>query len=522
MAQPKIYDAIVVGLGASGGWAIKELTAGGMNVLALDAGSRLFEKYLHLSKQLLWEVLRHGNLSSTVPQRKQLIERQPIQSQCYAWGSNPPFFVDDINNPYTTPNKKPFLWFRSRQIGGRLIVRGHGRQLYRLSNHNFKAASHDGYGEDWPIGHDDLEPYYTRVERWIGVNGSVENISNLPDSVYLNCPPMTTGEKLLQSALTFNPSCNYKVIRGRTAPPKLPHKTAKKTGKLTLKSQAVVSHILVDKETGKAAGVAFIDQKTKKTYEVYSNVVVLCASAIESTRILLNSKTDQHPAGLGNSSGMLGHYLMDHIKITLTGLIPNPERFFKGVTPKSDLSGNLFIPQFRNLSDQHPQFIRGYGVQAFTGWNAQKAVTFSMSAYGEMLPRYENCVTLNHQQQDAYGIPTAHIECQHSDNEQAMAKDMTNFLKDVARSADLDVIKVDSEPAPPGTANHEVGTARMGDQAKTSVLNKFNQSWDVSNLFVLDGACFTSQGYQNPTLTMMAIAARSCDFILHEYKRDQL
>jgi choline dehydrogenase-like flavoprotein len=316
-----------------------------------------------------------------------------------------------------------------------------------------------------------------------------------------------------------------------------------KTGRLTLRPDAVASHIIVDVNTGKAKGVAFIDRVTKKAHEAFGKVVVLCASTIESTRLLLNSATGQHPAGVGNSSGVLGHYLMDHTyAISVAGLVPRardyPYNFDDG------RANGIYIPKFRNVTEPTSKFLRGYGIQAGVqrgmlptnlkwtpgfGLEFKKAVReskdappFWMAAFGEMLPRLENRVTVNKDVKDAWGIPVAHIECTHSDNERAMARDQYDTLNEIAHEAGFEVFGGNSMLAPPGLCIHEVGTARMGTDPKTSVLNKFNQSWDVKNLFVTDGASFVSQGCQNPTLTMMALTVRACDYLVEQYRKGDL
>src|SRR5262245_33278353 len=348
MAQSPLYDAIIVGSGATGGWAAKELTAKGMRVILLEAGRKLDPANDY--KMLAWPYdLKYRN---TIPQAELLKKRQPVQSKCYAcdeYGHH--FFVDDVDNPYTTPDGKPFDWIRGRQVGGRTLM--WGRQSYRLSDYEFKAAGRDGHGENWPIGYKDLEPYYERVERFVGISGSIENLPQLPDSVFLPPMAMTCAEVQLKAAVEKNWR-NRRVTIGRVAMLTRNHNgraqchycghcergcdthsyfstpgstlpAAMKTGKLTLRANAVCSHIIVDTNTGKAKGVAFIDRVTKRASEVYGKVVVLCASTIESTRLLLNSATRQHPNGLGNnSSGALGHYLMDHTySISLTGIVPD-------------------------------------------------------------------------------------------------------------------------------------------------------------------------------------------------------
>ena len=517
MAKQVIYDAIVVGAGASGGWAAKQLTEGGMQVLLLDAGETPEQKVRSIWRQNLMRKIRY---QGKIDQRTLSMQRQPIQSKISAWDWNYHYFTDDIDNPYTTPEDKPFVWIRSRQVGGRMIVKTHGRQLYRFSDSEFKAASRDGFGMDWPINYRDLAPYYERVERWVGLTGTVEQIPHLPDSVLLPPQPMTKGEKLLKASVE-DAWPDRHVIPARTAPPPSTIPAALKTGRLTLRANAIVRAVLVDTETGKAKGVSFVDRHSHKVHEVRANVVVLCASTIESTRLLLNSVSADHPQGLGNSSGLLGHYLMDHVNsIAVEGSIPQPECLTRNVP-----AGSFYIPQFRNVHDRHPQFIRGYGIQGTAAREVSDAsdrVPFVMRAFGEMLPRVENCVKLDPHQKDAWGIPVVHISCAFSENEHAMAQDALETLKEMSAAAGF-VVEAESQfLAPPGTAAHEVGTARMGHDPTTSVLNTFNQSWDVKNLFVTDGACFVSQGCQNPTLTIMALTVRACDYILKQSRLGNL
>lgn len=561
----KIYDAIVVGSGATGGWAAKALTEKGMQVLVLEAGRHLdplkdFTEH-HFPYDLKYRGLAPGSVYAP---------RQPIQSRCYAGNEySAHLFVDDFDNPYTTPAKKPFWWIRSRQVGGRTIV--WGRQSYRYSDYELKAASRDGYGEDWPLSYKDLEPYYGEVEDFVGISGSYENLPQLPDSRFLPPMAMTCGEHLLKKAVEKNFN-HRKVIIGRTAILTKPHNgraachwcghcdrgcttfsyfsspgstlpAAAKTGRMTLRPNAVVREVLIDTNTGKAKGVRIIDQNTKRDYEEYAKVVVLCASTLESTRIMLNTRTRQHPNGLGNSSGALGHYLMDHIyPMGVTGIMPQLRG--QAYDYSDGRANGIYVPKFRNVFDKHPKFIRGYGMQGSVdmGYNYGKAKyipgfgeafkkqarevpdepNFFLGAWGEMLPRFENRVTINKNKVDAWGIPVLHIECTHADNEAAMAADAFECAKEMALAAGAEITSEIRNPSPPGFCIHEVGTARMGADKKTSVLNQWNQSWDVKNLFVTDGACFTSIGYANPTLTMMAITARACDYIVEEAKKGDL
>ncbi|HJQ24514.1 MAG TPA: GMC family oxidoreductase [Blastocatellia bacterium] len=566
MGKEEIYDAIVVGSGATGGWAAKELTEQGMRVLVLEAGRQLDPLKDYTEHAWPYEVAHRG----TVPSTQLYGKRQAVQAKCYAcneYGNK--FFVDDVDNPYTTPADKPFDWIRGRQVGGRTIM--WGRQSYRLSDYDFKAATHDGYGDDWPISYAEMAPYYDKVEAFIGVSGTAEGLPQLPDGNFLPGMKMVCGERLLKRAVEKRWP-DRRVTIGRTAILTRPHNgraachycghcergctthsyfsspgstlpAAARTGRLTLQPNTIASHILVDPDKGKARGVAVIDQNTRRAYEVFGKVVVLCASTIESTRLLLNSATRQHPSGLGNSSGVLGHYLMDHFyQIAVSGYAPQTAGY--AYNYDDGRANGIYIPRFRNLTDKQPGFVRGYGIQGtaarqmlpatirtLAGFGSEfkqqvregrAPAPFRLSAFGEMLARKENRVTISKDVKDAWGIPAAHIECAHSDNEHAMAKDAIEQLEAMAHEAGFEVVFKNARLANPGLCIHELGTARMGSDAKTSVLNRWNQSWDVKNLFVTDGACFVSTGCQNPTLTMMAITARACDYIVDQSKKGNL
>jgi choline dehydrogenase-like flavoprotein len=562
MAQKKVYDAIVVGSGATGGWAAKALTERGLNVLVLEAGRQLdplkdFTEH-HFPYDLKFRGLAPGSVYAP---------RQPIQSRCYAGNEySAHLFVDDLDNPYTTPDDKPFWWIRGRQVGGRTLT--WGRQSYRYSDYEFKAAERDGYDQPWPISYKDLEPYYDQVENFVGISGSHEKLEQLPDSRFLPAMNMTCGERLLKKAVESNWK-DRRVIIGRAAILTKYHQgraachycghcdrgcttnsyfsspgstlpAAAKTGRMTLRPNSVVREILVDTNTGRAKGVRVIDQRTKRDYEFESKVVVLCASTLESTRILLNTKTRQHPEGLGNTSGVLGHYLMDHVfPIGASGIVT---KLSGQAYDFSDGRANgIYIPKFRNVRERHPKFLRGYGMQGSVnmgyGYARAKYIpgfgeqfkrqarempdvpNFFLGAWGEMLARRENRATIDPQKVDAWGIPVLHVDCTHGENERAMAADMLETAKEMVTAAGFQIMFETKNPAPPGFCIHEVGTARMGADRKTSFLNKWNQSWEVKNLFVTDGACFTSSGCANPTLTMMAITLRACDYLAEEYKK---
>lgn len=562
----KVYDAIVVGSGATGGWAAKALTERGMTVLVLEAGRNLDPEKDFAEHTFPYELKYRGGIAPS----SKWAPRQPIQSRCYAaneYGHH--LFVDDIDNPYTTPDDKPFWWIRGRHVGGRSVT--WGRQSYRYSDHEFKAGERDGYDQPWPISYADLAPYYDQVEDFVGISGSYENLPQLPDSRFLPAMKMTCGEHMLKKAVEKN-FTNRKVIIGRAAiltqfhqgraachycghcdrgcqtysyfsSPGSTLPAAAKTGRMTLRPHSVVREVLVDTNTGKAKGVRVVDQLSKKDYEFYGKTVVLCASTLESTRILLNSKSRQHPEGLGNSSGVLGHYLMDHVfPIGVRGIAPQLRG--QAYDYSDGRANGIYVPKFRNVFDKSQNFIRGYGMQGNVtmGYDFQGArringfggafkkqvreapseVNFFLGGWGEMLADFKNHVRIDANKVDAWGIPALHINCKHGDNEKAMIKDMQETAAELANAAGFEILAYLNEAAPPGFCIHEVGTARMGSDKKNSVLNKWNQSWDVSNLFVTDGASFTSGGCANPTLTMMALTLRACDYLVEEAKKGNL
>lgn len=499
------YDGVVVGSGATGGWAAKELTESGLRIAVLEAGP-LFP----LDVDLL------------TPRAPEAGERQPIQSQSYALTEQTSFlFVDDVENPYSVPEGKPFSWIRGRQVGGRLHV--WGRTSIRMSDYELKAADRDGIGEPWPISYADLAPYYDRVERFMGVCGVRDGLPQLPDGSFLPAPPLTAGEQRLKTAIERR----WKTRRLTTA--RFARRSsdatlaaAMRTGRLTLYPDSVASHVIADAQTGRARGVAFVDGLTGHSRELYGRVIVLCASTIESTRLLLNSATPEHPNGLANSSGVLGHYLMDHTDgIVFEGVAPQGLQRFRKASDRPRHGG--YIPAFRNVTEHDVDFVRGYGIELeVNAPGGRRGGGYWMSAFGEVLPVFENNISLDRDRTDAWGIPIAHIDCSYGENERRMARDEVLSLQAMLDAAGFCIEKAHTELAPPGLSAHEMGTARMGGEPGSSVLNSHNQSWDVENLFVTDGACFTSSGFQNPTLTMMAITVRACEYIVSALRSGRL
>jgi choline dehydrogenase-like flavoprotein len=401
----------------------------------------------------------------------------------------------------------------------------------RMSDLELKAARRDGVGEDWPISYADLAPYYDRVERFLRVCGTAEGLAQIPDGPFLDPPPSTRGERGFKAAVEGRwGTRTVTSARMALAPPDATLEAARSTGRLDLFPDSVASRVLVDGTGGRARGVAFVDRLSHEERELTARVIVLCASAIESTRLLLNSASPDHPEGLGNSSGVLGHYLMDHTYgIGLDGIVPQ-----RSLRRGERSSHGCAIPAFRNASEHEVDFIRGYGVELQahppTGGRLEQLRSlgrpwggrFWMRTFGEVLPRYENRVSLNPEKTDAWGIPAAHIVCRYGENEELMAADQLRNLQEMAEAAGWQVEKTCPRIAPPGLSVHEMGTARMGSDPNSSVLNSHNQSWDVVNLFVTDGACFTSGGFQNPTLTMMALTARACDYVVEGLKKREL
>jgi choline dehydrogenase-like flavoprotein len=557
-----VYDALIVGSGASGGWVAQELTQQGMLVLMLEAGPPRLPTRDFTEHVRPYQVKFRG-----FGNRQALLERQPIQRLCYACDEfSHQFFVDDHENPYTFPLDKPFMWVRGRQVGGKTFC--WARESYRYSDYEFKAASRDGYGEDWPLSYEDLEPYYDKVESLIGVSGSRQGLEQMPDGKFL--PPMnlSCGGQLAREVIgnkfgwvvmpdrvanltvvhRGRPACHYcdECQRGcYTASyfnsPSVTLLAAARTGRLTLVSDAVVSHVLVDAQ-GKAEGVYYVERTTLAHREARAKVVVLAASALESTRILLNSRSSRFPGGIGNSSGQLGHYLMDHFTLEgAGGLLPQ----FKASKrePRGTPCGFL-IPKYVNTGKYvNKSFLRGYrfdgdgsqelyahafGLAGFgSEWRSRVRTEipyyFGMMVQGECLPRYDNYVMLDAEKKDAWGIPVLHIVASYGENEHAMAKAMRNDVMEI-----LDAMKIE-DPQPPserlsvfGKNVHECGTARMGNNPKKSVVNSFGQLHDVKNVFVTDGAVFVTQGCYEPTLTIMAISARAGDYVADQYRKGNL
>jgi glucoside 3-dehydrogenase (cytochrome c) catalytic subunit len=559
----KIYDAIVVGSGMTGGWAAKELTEAGLETLVLEAGRPITPEADYVEHVPPWEKRFRG-----MGERKALLANQPIQRECYAcdeWSSK--FFVNDTENPYTTDPDAPFLWLRGRQVGGRSIM--WGRQVYRWSDLDFEANARDGIAVDWPIRYADIAPWYDHVEEFIGISGEALGLPQLPDGKFLPPMELNCAERVVREAMAKAYGRERMLTIGRVAILTEEHKgraachycgycergcitlsyfnsinstlpAAQRTGKLTLRPHSVARGLIYDKRKGRVTGVRVVDAQTKHEIEFSGRIVFLCASAIESARLLLLSATPEFPNGLANSSDQVGRNLMDHIMGGgASGRIDgNLDRTTVGRRPNG-----IYVPRFRNVQGgPKSPFLRGYGFQGGggrDGWGRgvdqagfgadfKRAMRdpgpwhFGFYGFGECLPNPENRVTIDADRKDAYGIPVAKIRCTYGENEWALMKDASIAAAEMLAVAGAHDIEPYVEHNAPGKVIHEMGTARMGRDPKTSVLNSWNQAWDVPNLFLTDGACMASTACQNPSITYMALTARAANHAVELLKRREL
>ncbi|WDF72904.1 GMC oxidoreductase [Novosphingobium sp. KACC 22771] len=551
-----MFDAIVIGSGMSGGMAAKELCELGLKTLVLERGRKIEHGASYNDWMQPWDLPTGGGVPEEV-----LEKDYPIQRQCYAVNTaTQQYWVKDSQHPYETPENKPFSWIRGYHLGGRSIM--WGRQTYRLSEMDLSSNARDGHGVDWPIRYADLAPWYDKVETFIGVSGENDGLAQLPDGKFLPVMPMTDGEKLFKAAVEKNFG-GRKVIMGRCAhlTQPQPHHielgrnpcqyrslcergcsfgayhsslssslpAAERTGNMTLVTDAIVHSIITDPKTGKATGVRVIDQNTKKATTYEAKVVFLCASTIGSAQVLLQSANEANPRGLANSSDQVGRNLMDHVYgPSVMAIMDGPETFHRGRRPNG-----IYIPRYRNLDGQNESYLRGYGFQGRVmrqGWHGVAmgapgvgaelkerirhpgAWMVGLAGFGEMLPNPENRVTLNATKKDEWGLPVLNIHCEHGENDKELGRRMLEDAKAMVTAAGGRIIRESGKLHPPGLGIHEMGTARMGADPKTSVLNKHNQAHDVPNLFVTDGAAMTSSGCQNPSLTYMAMSARAANY----------
>ncbi|MEY4270010.1 MAG: hypothetical protein RLZZ58_1226 [Pseudomonadota bacterium] len=549
-----MYDAIIIGSGMSGGIAAKELCERGLKVLVLERGRKIEHGADYMDGLMPWELPNNNQIPED-----ELAQHYAVQRGCYAVNAaTKQFWVKDSEHPYTTPEGKPFSWIRGYHLGGRSIM--WGRQSYRLSEMDFAANAKDGHGCDWPIRYDDLAPWYDHIETFIGVAGSNEGLAQLPDGKFIPEFGLNDGEKVLKAAIEGK-FPGRKVISGRVAnlSQAQPHHeelgrsscqnrsicergcsyganysslsaalpAAERTGNLTIITDAIVHSLVQDPKTGKITQVKVIDANTKAGATYEAKVFFLCASAIASAQILLNSASEANPRGLANKSDQVGRNLMDHVyALSTAGVLPGgpKDSYYRGRRPTG-----IYIPRFRNVTEGADGYVRGYGYQGgvmrrgsgagantpgFGAEMKERARKMGpwfvfMSGFGEMLPNPDNRVTLNAGKVDKWGLPILHIDCALGPNEMTMAKQIQADGKAMIEAAGGMVVSQASAPGVPGLGIHEMGTARMGRDPATSVLNGYNQAHEAPNLFCTDGAAMASSGCQNPSLTYMALTARA-------------
>ncbi|MBM3439630.1 MAG: GMC family oxidoreductase [Bacteroidetes bacterium] len=560
MPETNTYDAIVVGSGISGGWAAKELTEKGLKVLMLERGRNIehIKEYVNANKER-WEFPHRGSATQDMKERFPVLKRDyPLSEEVEEMWAN------EKDCPYT--EVKRFDWYRGYHVGGRSLL--WGRQSYRFNKWDFEANAKEGVAVDWPIRYDDLAPWYTYVEQFAGIQGSKEGLEVLPDGAFLPAMEMNAVEKTvaarikakykgmrhmfigrsanLTAPLEGRVNCQYRNRCWRGCPfgayfstqsSTLP--AAMKTGNLTLRPYSIVTKVLYDKNTKKASGVEVIDAETNQTYEYKAKIIFLCASSFNSTWILMNSATDIWPEGLGSSSGALGHNVMDHhFKIGASGAVEGfSDTYVYGRRPTG-----IYIPRFRNIYDDKRDYLRGFGYQGGAGRGRgievaeftvgatlkealsvpSKDWSMSILAFGEMLPDHSNRIFLDKNKKDKWGLPVLVIDVELKENEQKMRKDMVDDAVEMLSNAGVKNVQPFDWGYAVGMGIHEMGTARMGRDPKSSVLNGFNQVWDAPNVFVTDGACMTSSSCVNPSLTYMAITARAADFAVQELKKGNL
>ena len=555
-----IYDAIVIGSGISGGWAAKELTEKGLKTIMLERGRNIehIKDYVNATKNP-WDFPHRGGRT------EQMIADYPVLKRDYPLNEkNLDFWASDKDSPYT--EVKRFDWYRGYQVGGRSLM--WGRQSYRLSEMDFEANAKDGIAVDWPIRYKDLEKWYGYVERFAGISGTRDGLAHLPDGEFLPAMDLNVVEKDVAARIKSHYKGDRHMLIGRVANITTPLQSrtncqyrnkcwlgcpfggyfstqsstlpaAVATGNLTLRPFSIVTKILYDKDTKKARGVEVLDAETNKTYEYFAKIIFLNASTLNSTWILMNSATDVWDGGLGSSSGELGHNLMDHhFRIGASGVVEGFEdKYYFGRRPNG-----IYIPRFRNLGNEKRDYIRGFGYQGGAsreGWGRNVAElsiggdfkdalcepgawTMGITAFGETLPYYENKVSLDKTKKDKWGLNILAIDAEIKDNELKMRKDMMQDAKEMMEIAGLKNVNTFDSGYTLGMGIHEMGTARMGRDPKTSVLNNYNQVWDATNVYVTDGSAMTSSACQNPSLTYMAMTARAVDHAVTELKKGNI
>ena len=551
------YDAIVVGSGISGGWAAKELTEKGLRVLLLERGRNVehIKDYVNATKSP-WQYPHRGGRTRAMEELYPVLKRDyPLNEKNLA------FWASDKDSPYT--EVKRFDWYRGYQVGGRSLM--WGRQSYRWSDFDFEANAKDGIAIDWPIRYADLAPWYDHVERHAGIAGSHEGLAQLPDGQFQPAMPLNCGEELVAGRLSKLFEGRRRIVPGRTAnltkeltgrsacqyrnacwlgcpygayfstqSSTLP--AASKTGRLTLRPFAIASEVIYDRDRKRATGVRVLDAITNQTTEYSARVIFLCASTLNSAWLLMRSATDVWPGGLGSSSDELGHNLMDHhFRAGAEGKLDGmDDKYYYGRRPDG-----FYIPRYRNLFGDKRPYLRGFGYQGSAGRNGwSRAVAelgvgahfkdemsepgpweIGATAFGEMLPNHANMVSLDQTKKDKWDLPVLKIDCATGENERLMRKDMIADMAEMLDQCGVKKVEIYDNGYFPGMGIHEMGTARMGRDPNTSVLNAQNQVWVALNVFVSDGSCMASSACQNPSLTYMALTARAADFAVRELNR---
>ncbi len=554
------YDAIVVGSGISGGWAAKELCEKGLKTLVLERGRMVKHGDYPTANLEDWELPNRNRMTKEEMKEyeKQGRTGYTITPATVHW------WPKDTEHPYS--ETKPFDWIRGYHVGGRSLL--WGRQSYRLGDLDFEANAKEGLAVDWPVRYKDIAPWYDYVESFAGVSGQNEGLKQLPDGKFL--PPMEYNCLELDVKKKVKDKLGRDIIMGRTAHLTQPIgnrgtcqtrnrcmrgcpfgayfssnastlPAAEATGNMTIRPHSIVTEIILDESGKKAKGVRILDAETKEVKEFYAKVVFLCASAFGSAQILLNSTSDRFPNGFGNDSGELGCNVMDHhFRCGAHGRSDD----FKDKADKGRRPTGIYIPRFRNIDNasKMPGFLRGYGYQGGggrDGWDRYIAEasfgksfkealsqfgdwSFGIMAFGECLPYHENKITLNRDLKDIYGLPTLTMDAEWKANEKEMRKDMMTAAAEILEAAGLRDINTYDHGCNPGLGIHEMGTARMGLDPKTSVLNKWNQVHGAPNVFVTDGAFMTSSGCVNPSLTYMAFTARAANYAVEALKKGNL